>query len=60
MVGIFYIKPGVKPLGNGHNLFILYPFLSWAGLMMLGYLLRQTVHRHGCIEKKQNIIVDGS
>jgi uncharacterized membrane protein len=30
-------QPGVKPLGGGHNLFILYPFLSWAGLMMLGY-----------------------
>jgi uncharacterized membrane protein len=30
-------QPGIKPLGGGHNLFIFYPFLSWAGLMMLGY-----------------------
>jgi len=27
----------IKPLGGGHSLFILYPFLPWAGLMMLGY-----------------------
>ncbi len=26
-----------KPLGGGHSLFILYPFLSWAGLTLLGY-----------------------
>jgi uncharacterized membrane protein len=30
-------QPTVKPLGDGHNLFVLYPFLPWAGLMMLGY-----------------------
>lgn len=30
-------QPGFKPLGGGHNLFIFYPFLSWAGLIMLGY-----------------------
>lgn len=28
---------GFYPLWGHHNLFILYPFLSWAGLMMLGY-----------------------
>ncbi|HEV7781125.1 MAG TPA: heparan-alpha-glucosaminide N-acetyltransferase domain-containing protein [Chitinophagaceae bacterium] len=27
----------IKPLGGGHSLFIFYPFLPWAGLMMLGY-----------------------
>ena len=25
------------PLWDGHHLFIFYPFLSWSGLMMLGY-----------------------
>jgi uncharacterized membrane protein len=30
-------QQGFKPLGGGHTLFILYPFLSWAGLMLLGY-----------------------
>ena len=28
---------GLYPLWANHNLMILYPFLSWAGLMMLGY-----------------------
>lgn len=30
-------QPGFKPLGGGHNLFIFYPFLPWAGVMLLGY-----------------------
>ena len=30
-------RPGFYPLWGNHNLIILYPFLSWAGLMMLGY-----------------------
>jgi len=30
-------KPGEFDLWNGHKLFVFYPFLSWSGLMMLGY-----------------------
>ena len=33
----FLHLPTVVPLGGGHALGIFYPFLSWAGLMMLGY-----------------------
>lgn len=33
----FLHLPTVLPLGGGHALGIFYPFLSWAGLMMLGY-----------------------
>jgi uncharacterized membrane protein len=33
----FLHLPTVLPLGDGHSLGIFYPFLSWAGLMMLGY-----------------------
>jgi uncharacterized membrane protein len=33
----FLHRPGVYPLGGGHSLLILYPILSWSGLMMLGY-----------------------
>lgn len=28
---------GVLPLWKGHGLLVFYPFLSWAGLMMMGY-----------------------
>src|SRR5215831_1928965 len=30
-------QPGNYKLWDGHTLFIFYPFLPWAGLMMLGY-----------------------
>jgi uncharacterized membrane protein len=30
-------RPGFYNLWDGHNLLILYPFLPWCGLMMLGY-----------------------
>lgn len=30
-------QPGMVPLWEGHSLFIFYPFLSWTGLMLLGY-----------------------
>ena len=30
-------KQGFIPLWSDHGIFVFYPFLSWAGLMMLGY-----------------------
>ena len=30
-------RPTIAPLWANHSLFILYPFLSWTGLMLLGY-----------------------
>ncbi len=30
-------QPSFIPLWEGHNLFVFYPFLSWAGLTLLGY-----------------------
>jgi len=30
-------RPGFYPLGSGRSLLIMYPVMSWAGLMMLGY-----------------------
>ncbi|MBC7873295.1 MAG: hypothetical protein H7Y01_04825, partial [Ferruginibacter sp.] len=33
----FLHRPTITPLWDNHSLFILYPFLSWAGLMLLGY-----------------------
>ncbi|MFT3909314.1 MAG: heparan-alpha-glucosaminide N-acetyltransferase domain-containing protein [Ferruginibacter sp.] len=30
-------RVGIVPLWGNHNLFIFYPFLSWAGLTLLGY-----------------------
>ncbi len=33
----FLHHPGVFPIDKTHNLFVLYPFLPWVGLMMMGY-----------------------
>jgi uncharacterized membrane protein len=33
----FLHRPTMTPLWDDHRLFIFYPFLSWAGLMLLGY-----------------------
>lgn len=30
-------RPGAFPIGGDHVLLLLYPFLSWTGLMMLGF-----------------------
>ena len=30
-------QPSFKQLGGGHSLFVFYPMLPWAGLMLLGY-----------------------
>jgi uncharacterized membrane protein len=33
----FLHRVNIVPLNDGHSLFIFYPFLPWAGLMLLGY-----------------------
>lgn len=33
----FLHRPTIAPIGGGFSLFIFYPFLSWAGLTLLGY-----------------------
>ena len=30
-------RPGFYPIDNSHTLLVLYPFLSWVGLMIMGY-----------------------
>jgi uncharacterized membrane protein len=37
-------KPGLVPLGDGANLYILYPIIPWIGVMAAGYLLGPVMH----------------
>jgi uncharacterized membrane protein len=32
-------RPGVRPAGNGRMVMMLYPFLPWTGVLLLGYCL---------------------
>lgn len=46
-------RVGFIPLTKGHNLLILYPFLPWAGLMLLGYCCgRLFTHTEGLKRRK--------
>ncbi len=48
--------PGFFHLWGNHNLLILYPFLSWTGLMMLGYCFGKIVGNADESQRKKTII----
>ena len=47
---------GFYPLGGGHNLLIFYPFLSWAGLMILGYCFGKLFLKYEGAERKKLLL----
>jgi uncharacterized membrane protein len=49
----FLHHQGFYPLGGGHSLLIFYPFLSWAGLMMLGYCFGKLFTKYEGAERKK-------
>jgi uncharacterized membrane protein len=49
-------QPGFYKLWDGHNLFILYPFLPWAGLMMLGYCFGKLFLKFEGAERKKILL----
>ena len=40
-------EPGLVPLGDGANLYVLYPLMPWIGVMAAGYLLGQVMQLEG-------------
>ena len=40
-------EPGLVPLGDGTNLYVLYPLIPWIGVMAAGYLLGPLMQREG-------------
>ena len=53
---IFYSllhRPGFYPLSSNHNLLVLYPFLPWTGLMMLGYCFGKLFTMYEGINRKK-------
>ena len=51
---------GFYPLWDHHSLLILYPFLSWAGLMMVGYCFGKLFISFEGIRRKKILIGIGS
>ena len=47
------------PLGGKFQLLILYPFLSWSGLMMLGYCLGKVLRNENRSYRKKFLVVTG-
>ncbi len=50
---------GIHHLWGNHNLLILYPFLSWSGLMMLGYCFGKIIANADEKQRKNSLITMG-
>lgn len=53
MVYSFLHRPGFYHLIPNHNLLILYPFLPWTGLMMLGYCFGKLFTRYEGADRRR-------
>jgi uncharacterized membrane protein len=49
-------RVGFHHLWGNHNLLVLYPFLSWAGLMLLGYCFGKLLYRNEGAERKKWLV----
>lgn len=55
----FIHQPGFYKLWDGHSLLILYPFLPWAGLMMLGFCFGKLFLKYEGAQRKKMLILLG-
>jgi uncharacterized membrane protein len=49
-------RPGFFPLGGRFSLYVAYPFLSWAGLMMLGYCFGKLIYKYEGAQRKKVLL----
>ncbi|MEO6252019.1 MAG: heparan-alpha-glucosaminide N-acetyltransferase domain-containing protein [Ferruginibacter sp.] len=49
-------RPGMYSLWGDHKLLAFYPFLPWAGLMMLGYCFGKPLYNNQGIERKKTLM----
>lgn len=52
-------RPGIIPLNEKHSLLILYPFLPWAGLMLLGYCCGKLFTDTTPERRKKRLLITG-
>jgi uncharacterized membrane protein len=53
-------RQGLHPISGKYQLLILYPFLPWTGLMMLGYCLGKVLRNNDAVYRKRFLIITGS
>jgi uncharacterized membrane protein len=49
-------RPGLYPVDASHGVLVLYPFLSWAGLMMMGYCFGKLFTLYEGAARKQMLL----
>ena len=49
-------RPGIYHLWANHNLLAFYPFLSWAGLMLLGYCFGKLLYNNEGAQRKKVLL----
>lgn len=52
-------RPGIYPIDASHSVFVFYPFLSWAGLMITGYCFGVLFDRFEGMKRKSMFIKMG-
>ena len=52
-------RVGFHQFWGKHTLLILYPFLPWTGLMMLGYCLGKVLQNNNVIYRKKFLVITG-
>lgn len=52
-------RVGFHSLSDNHQLLILYPFLPWTGLMMLGYCLGKVLRNDNAAYRKRFLVITG-
>ena len=52
-------RVGFHQLSDKHSLLILYPFLPWTGLMMLGYCLGKILRINNEVYRKKILVITG-
>jgi len=52
-------RPAIIPLWSDHSLFIFYPFLSWTGLMLLGYCIGKLFTDMDTVRRKKILLWTG-
>jgi uncharacterized membrane protein len=56
----FLHRPAIIPFSSNHSLFIFYPFLPWAGLMLLGYCSGKLFTDTDAEKRKKILLAIGS